>query len=262
MNNRMGGLILLGLACLFVLSACGSSPELNAIPTIPGLAATLAAQTMDASSRFIFPTQQPTATDFAPRLPTDLPALSPADPASSQPLVEVAANLAQPALLPTFTPLPKPTQVPRLTPFSVIAADTRCTNIAEFVRDVTIQDGDTVRPGKKFVKTWQLKNSGTCTWSPNYQIIFVWGDQLGGASPIQLGQTVKPGETINVSIEMKAPLMPGLYQSDWMLESSDGEQFGTGYKALQHIWAAIDCGILSTGGDRSGSGGCKGGGGG
>ena len=36
-----------------------------------------------------------------------------------------------------------------------------------FVTDVTIPDGTVLQPNETFVKTWRIKNIGTCAWNTN-----------------------------------------------------------------------------------------------
>ncbi|HGJ66308.1 TPA: hypothetical protein ENS27_13160, partial [bacterium] len=60
-------------------------------------------------------------------------------------------------------------------PFQTIdlaAAAGRC-NWAGFVADVTVPDGTSFAPGAAFIKTWRLKNIGTCTWTGKYGLSFV-----------------------------------------------------------------------------------------
>jgi hypothetical protein len=54
-----------------------------------------------------------------------------------------------------------------------------CTPDMTFVGDVTIFDGAVLRPGEHFTKVWQVKNSGTCTWTRAYTVEPVEGDRFG-----------------------------------------------------------------------------------
>ena len=38
-------------------------------------------------------------------------------------------------------------------------------NNAAYVSDVTVADGDDMAPGETFTKTWELLNTGSCSWS-------------------------------------------------------------------------------------------------
>ena len=88
------------------------------------------------------------------------------------PLSETATVSATPMVLPaTETPTPTATSVPTSTP-----TPEPC-DLAAFVADITIQDGATLSPGNEFTKTWRLKNTGVCTWTTDYALVFIDGDQ-------------------------------------------------------------------------------------
>ncbi|MFN8487229.1 MAG: NBR1-Ig-like domain-containing protein [Caldilineaceae bacterium] len=100
-----------------------------------------------------------------------------------------------------------------------------CTYKATLVADVTIPDDTEVGPGTTFVKTWRLRNDGTCSWGQNNTlktITFVDGDNLraeeAGAFP---GET-PPGAMTDVYVTLHAPAQPGVYTSRWKLLVVDG----------------------------------------
>ena len=43
-----------------------------------------------------------------------------------------------------------------------------CVNGMVFVSDVTIKDGQTLYGNESFTKVWRVKNTGSCTWTPDY----------------------------------------------------------------------------------------------
>ena len=77
-----------------------------------------------------------------------------------------------------------PTTAP-VTPTETIAqpATSSGSDRAEFVSDVTVPDGTDFKPNETFVKTWELQNAGTTTWTTNYSLVFVEGDKMGGRTP-------------------------------------------------------------------------------
>ena len=101
-----------------------------------------------------------------------------------------------------------------------------------FEEDITYPDNSLVQPGAEFIKTWRLKNTGTCTWDAGYAIVFDRGDALGGppSAPLTSG-TVPPGQTADVSLTLKAPTDPGTYQGFWKLRNPAGQVFGLGENA-------------------------------
>lgn len=99
-------------------------------------------------------------------------------------------------------------------------------NRASFVADVTVPDDTTFIVEKPFTKTWRLKNTGTCTWTSAYQLVFDSGERMSGPESAQLTTgTVAPGETIDVSVDLIAPTLAGTYKSNWKIKSPTGETF-------------------------------------
>jgi hypothetical protein len=111
---------------------------------------------------------------------------------------------------------------------------------AEFVRDVTIPDNTELAPGETFTKTWRLRNSGTCTWTSEYALVFVDGERMAGPDSQRLtGVTVPPGETFDLSVELEAPEATGTYQGNWQLRNADGTVFGVGSDGTRNFWVRI-----------------------
>jgi hypothetical protein len=73
-----------------------------------------------------------------------------------------------------------------------------------------------------------LKNTGTCTWTPAYSLVFIDGNNLGAPQPQSLPGDVAPGETVDLSIDLKAPVTQGIHRGNWKLRSSSGIVFGVG----------------------------------
>lgn len=115
-------------------------------------------------------------------------------------------------------------------------------NWAEFIKDVTIPDGTVLSRGEEFTKVWRLKNIGSCTWTPDYSVVFDSGQVMTNKKSYPLNTSVKPGETIDIAVKMTAPTRQGRYQSKWMLKDSRGERFGIGPKANVAFWVEIRVG--------------------
>jgi hypothetical protein len=62
---------------------------------------------------------------------------------------------------------------------------------------------------------------------------------MNAPARVGLNQTVKPGETVDVSILMEAPTYPGSYTGYWKLADSDGNTFGVGAHAGDSFWVNI-----------------------
>jgi hypothetical protein len=130
---------------------------------------------------------------------------------------------------PTETPTPTATETPEPTPTEETPVVEECYDEATFIDDVTIPDGTELNPDTPFTKTWRLLNAGTCTWNPNYKLIFISGDHMSGPSSQQLVTIeVPPGASIDVSVDLEAPSTPGTYRGNWGLRSATGVRFGIG----------------------------------
>jgi hypothetical protein len=110
---------------------------------------------------------------------------------------------------------------------------------ATFVKDVTVADGTVMDPGQKFTKTWELKNSGTCTWTTDYKVVFYIGSAMGGNTSQALSSAVSPGGSIDISIHMTAPTTAGNYKGDWMFSDPSGTTFGTELSGRVPFWVQI-----------------------
>jgi len=105
--------------------------------------------------------------------------------------------------------------------------------------DITIPDDTAMLPGQSFSKTWRLKNGGSCTWTSQYEVIFFSGDLLGASQINYLGDTVQPGNSIDIILDMVAPNDPGIYQSNWELSDAQGKPFGIGPVGNAPFWVRI-----------------------
>jgi hypothetical protein len=219
---------LLIAGALILLTACnfpGSSSE----PTIsPDLIRTSAAQTLIAEQ-----TQVAAGTPIVLPSPTSAGAMTP-----TSPVVILPTNTSLP---PTSTSVPTNTQLPTNTPVPSTATPTPIPcDRASFVKDVTIPDNTEIAAGSTFVKTWRLKNNGSCTWTSEYTIYFYSGDQMGGPDSAQLTTgTVPPGSTVDISVTLKAPTTTGTYKGNWRLRNTGGTSFGIGEAANESFWVQI-----------------------
>jgi hypothetical protein len=96
---------------------------------------------------------------------------------------------------------------------------------AEFSADVTIPDGTDFNPGEEFTKVWNLRNSGTNTWTPEYTLAFFTGEQMSAPAEVPLSVNVAPGATVDVSVDMVAPQSGGTYTGYWKMRNPAGEFF-------------------------------------
>lgn len=169
--------------------------------------------------------------------------------------IQVQLTIIATGLQPTITPGPPgatATLENSITPTSEVeatltpSATQGVCDQAEFEKDVNYPDNSTLSPGEEFTKTWRLRNSGTCTWNSNYAIVFDRGDSLGApASSTLTTTTVAPGETVDVSVVLKAPESSGTYQGYWKLRNQAGQKFGLGEDGDKDFWVKIKVGTVS-----------------
>jgi hypothetical protein len=137
-------------------------------------------------------------------------------------------STATPQPVPTFsagTPLPSdaPTSGPAQT---VVPPDPNCAKASLVAENPP--DDVLVNPGQTFWKTWTLKNTGTCTWTAAYNIVYASGDLMGGLASYPLNDDVAPGEQKDISIFLKAPDAEGSATGYWKLQSPWNSTFGVG----------------------------------
>jgi hypothetical protein len=153
--------------------------------------------------------------------------------------VESSPAPPTPTPLPTLPPLPTP--MPAISPSASAATSTvpTCTNSAEFVKNLSIADNTALKPGAMFAKIWQVKNTGTCTWTPFYALVYASGESMGSPAMLSLPQTVKPGDTVDIRLSLVAPAIPNTYTGYWYLRDESGVLFGLGPDGTQPLGITI-----------------------
>ena len=142
---------------------------------------------------------------------------------------EINPGISRPGQLRTPTPVSPIIVVPTKSPAA------NCTNGMIYISDITIPDNQKIDAGQHFLKTWRIRNAGTCTWTPSYSLTFVNGNQMSG-STINVPTYVSPGETVDLSVDLIAPYADGTYQGFWQMRNAQGAFFG------QTIWVKIRVG--------------------
>ena len=146
------------------------------------------------------------------------------------------------ALTAAYTPSPIPTLEhtrpvsPSATPTQVTACNVAAPGVP---MDVTIRDDMEIAPGISFTKIWRLENAGSCKWTRLYKLVFFSGNPMEAIQSIYLPGEVLPGNMIDLSVDMVAPLSAGTYQSNWMLMDAEGNLFGLGPNGDAPFWARI-----------------------
>jgi hypothetical protein len=192
--------VLIAFLLIAALVAC-NFPERSSEPTKDLAQIVIQTQTAIAVRQFLTATTPPQQDVPSPSSATPTP-----NPGTSTPT-------------PTQTPSPTATQLPD------------CKDKADFISE-TIPDETVLNPGAPFMKTWVLKNAGTCTWTPDYSLVLVQGESMSGSNPLPFGQTVVPGNTIELKLSQIAPSDPGEHAGYWKLHNTKGQDFG-------NLWVKI-----------------------
>lgn len=123
------------------------------------------------------------------------------------------------------TPEPTATATETETPLPTPTDQGDCLNRAEFVSDVTIPDNTNLQQRDKFVKTWRIRNTGSCIWNMRYGLVFLKGAQMSALYSAPFVETL-PGGTLDVSLEMVAPAQDGIFTGVYQIQSPSDKRFG------------------------------------
>jgi hypothetical protein len=165
-------------------------------------------------------------------LPSRVEATKAAQTAAAFTVEAQLTAVAPPSQTPTSTTAAFPT-LPSVT--ATVASATPPTTStsdcdrATFVTDVTYADGTVVDAGDTFTKTWRLKNSGTCSWTSSYAVVFTGGESMDGPTVQSLAGNVNPGQTVDISVDLKAPESNGSHTGNWALRNAAGVIFSKFY---------------------------------
>ena len=196
-----------------LLISCAPANAPTPAPTLDmAFVKTAAAQTVVANFTLTAVAAAPTAT------PTSLD--TPTSPATTA---------ATPTLMPTTpaTSTAVPTQAGHPGATQVVLCDEYSWD--DTTVDVNIPDNTQMTPGQSFVKTWKIKNSGTCTWNTGYKIIYAGYQNMMSGQPQPLPLPVSPGQEIQFSVSFVAPTQPGSYLSAWTLDNGNGTAYSHFY---------------------------------
>jgi hypothetical protein len=192
-------LTMLTLLVTLLVTACGSSGTPNEEST-PDVAAIRTSAASTVVSQFTL-----TAAAFTP---------TPSQPTES-------AETAAPEVTNTATTATAPFAQVTDASGTVVAL---CDSL-KFVSDVTVPDDTNMSPGQDFIKTWRVKNTGSCPWGEGYELVYAdYANEMSGQSQ-PLTQVVQPGQEVEVSVQFTAPDAIGEYLSAWQMSNPAGVPF-------------------------------------
>ena len=110
---------------------------------------------------------------------------------------------------------------------SAVYATEDCEDGIELITENGLPAGASFAPGAEVTATWELRNTGTCTWGADYSWVFTGGEPLTVLSANAPADVV-PGASAEVSVVFLAPEEPGQFAAQWQLQSvTDLEPLGT-----------------------------------
>ncbi len=130
-------------------------------------------------------------------------------------------------------PTPDSPTISTSTPFPT-AVPAACLDGMKFVSDGTYGDDamknpPLLKPGEVFVKVWRLQNTGTCPWTPDYHLVYAYGNtdtaRMNGER-VSIPGNYATGAVADVGVTLVAPQAPYIYQGYWQMENAKGERFG------------------------------------
>jgi hypothetical protein len=196
-------LLVLGFLLIFLLTACKTKetpqPELDTAKTFQILK-TKAMQTAQAQltlASILEPTQTPYV-----QLPASSEGTATTTPTVDEPkLPEITPRTPLPPAA-TYTPWPG-------------SAAYHCR--AELI---TPRPAELLYPDMTFETHWRLTNNGSQPWDhPSVDVVFMDGDRLHTTGDvIDLPETINPGGTLDLFINMRTPSQPGSLQTAWALK--------------------------------------------
>jgi hypothetical protein len=109
---------------------------------------------------------------------------------------------------------------------------------SEWGREVSVPDGTLVQPGEVFNKSWELRNAGTVPWHGRFL------SRLGASEGDDVPQSparvpipdTEPGESVTISVPVRAPESPGEYQVHWKMTDQHGRQY---FPSDEMYWGGI-----------------------
>lgn len=144
-----------------------------------------------------------------------------------------AFNTQQPGL----TPLALPSTAPTVGAYATIQTSNGCNDGWGPTKESDPYDGKTILRGMETTKSWDIYNSGTCTWDEGYSFTFrpEFSSSPEGAAIGYYGKDevigkngvfTKPGETRTFTIKFKVPSKLGEYTWAFKLKDDAGNLFG------------------------------------
>jgi hypothetical protein len=98
---------------------------------------------------------------------------------------------------------------------------------AQFVGHSLVEDNSSIPAGTKFFKSWRFRNIGSSLWPEGSSLIRVskYHNNLSAPDSIPVA-SIGPYQEIDVTVELKTPIVPGQYDAFFRLCAPWGKKFG------------------------------------
>lgn len=205
--------LLTWLIALGLVLACVPSFTAPSIPTsVPGAVNTFIVQTANAAATrtaAAMPTSSPTPTLTPTPVNTDTPT------PTETPTVIFILSSPTSIVIPTFT------LVSGGGGGGGGGGGSSSDNYACRVQSQSPANGTVFNPRTDFDAVWRVKNIGQRAWDRHsVDYTYLSGDKFHKVSGYDLSTTVKVGEIINLTVDMRAPKDPGTYKTRWTMRAS------------------------------------------
>lgn len=70
-----------------------------------------------------------------------------------------------------------------------------------------------------------MRTTGAESWPPGVSLKYIGGDQFGHVNAVMV-KSLEPQEVSDVSVQMRSPTAPGMYQGQWRMCTSTGLFYG------------------------------------
>jgi hypothetical protein len=120
---------------------------------------------------------------------------------------------------------------------------------AELVSE-TIPTGTRFQAGSKFEKTWVMRNASDCDWDDQYALVYYDGDGMGESTHLGItekmvaGTVIRPGETVTITLVLRAPFKPGRQVGYWQLRDPAGMLFSPNNVSQDYL--SVDIEVIDT----------------
>ncbi len=126
---------------------------------------------------------------------------------------KITGNIYALAIIPTPQGVPVGTNTPTPTPTLGSSEEFSCRLVS-----VKPKNGASFAPGSDFDAIWTVKNIGSKSWKPaEVDYRYLSGTKMHASKLYDLNTTVRPDDTVEITVAMTAPDTTGSYSTTWAL---------------------------------------------